>query len=514
MYNISMTDIYTSLYGFMRAYRAKGDSVALVRGNAKMRFDKLFSEIDKVAAGLVRLGVGRGDCVMLCLPNIFQAVVAVYAVSRIGAVASMIHPKLAPDEFARAVEFQNPKVVFLSDINVFEFSKKCKGIKKVICPFLSYSYLGLPAVFGKPEFEPYDGNGEEAMFYMQSGGTTGASKTIMLSSRAVNAMARNLPVRLDDKFGERNAMLTVMPMFHGFGLCIGVHASLCTNMRAVLMPKFNAKAATKAIAKNGITTVLAVPRMVAKLLAYEGFAGENIKTIEDVYVGGDAVSDELVAEFDKRMSECGSRARLSPGYGLTETVTVCALSHPDFVKGAVGKPIEFVECKVVDDELLELPLGEVGELLVSSEQTMNGYLKDEAATKEVLVEIDGRIWVRTGDLFSMDADGNLYFKGRKKRLIKISGMNVFPSEIERVARELDFVKECVAIQFDIGGKPYIKLLVEGELSEAQKEAVIDRISKKLSHWNTPKRIECVAEFPRTKVGKIDIVRLSYEHSKN
>lgn len=475
-----------------------------------MRFEKLFCEIDRVAAGLIRLGVKAGDCIMICLPNIPQAVVAVYAASKIGAVAGMIHPKLSPNEFGDAVRLQKPKAVFLSDINYGDFAKYCKGIKKIFCPFLAYGYIGLPRV-GRAEPIPCESDGEKPMFYMRSGGTTGEAKTIVLSSRAVNAMARNLLERLDDKFCERNAMLTVMPMFHGFGLCIGVHASLCTNMRVVLMPKFDAKKATSLIARNRITTILAVPRMVYKLLAYKGFCNDNISSIEDVYVGGDTVGDDLVAAFDKRMRECGSGARLSPGYGLTETVTVCALSHPEFVGGAVGKPIAHVECRIVDDELNELPLGEAGELLVCSEQTMSGYLDDAGASADTVVEIDGKTWVRTGDIFSADSDGNLFFKGRKKRLIKISGMNVFPSDIERVAKQLDFVGECVAVCFARDGKPYIRLLVEGVLDETQKKQIIAHVAKNLSHWNTPARVDCIEEFPRTKIGKIDIARLSDEY---
>lgn len=511
-YNIFMSNIHTSLYNYMRDYRSKSDEVAIVRGRHKMRCRRFFVQIDRVAAGLYALGVRKGDVVMLALPNIEQSVVATYAVSRLGAIASMIHPKLSVDEFERAFCLHKPKVVFLSDINLRKFSPLCKGAKIVICPFLAYAYIGLPHA---KEFDAFDGgDGEDPMFYMQSGGTSGAPKTIVLSSRSANAMADNLFETLDDKFSERNAMLVVMPMFHGFGLCAGMHASLSTNMRLVLMPQFSAKAATKAIARNGVTTMLAVPRMVSKLLAYKDFCGKNIASIEDVYVGGDSVNDELVRSFQNRMAECGAKARISPGYGLTETVTVCVLTYPQLVTGSVGKPIKRVECRVVDENLDEVSVGDTGELIISSEQTMTCYFNDEAATKAALVEKDGKVWVRTGDIFRADERGNLYFVGRKKRLIKISGMNVFPSEIEKTARELDFVKECVAVEYMIMGKNFIKLIVEGVLDEGQKREIISHISRRLSHWNVPSIVECVEEFPRTSVGKIDFVRLSNEHRQN
>lgn len=504
-------NIHTTIYNFMRTYREKNDSVAIVRGVFKMRFGRFFKEIDRVAAGLYKLGVRKGDVVMIALPNIMQAIVASYALSRIGAIASMIHPKLSADEFGAAVEKQDPKVVFLSDINFGAFYPRKGGAKCILCHFLLYDYLGLPAA---KEFEPYDGDGEEIMFYMQSGGTSGEPKTVMLSSRAVNAMAGNLLQYLYDKFGEHNAMLVVLPLFHGFGLCVGMHASLCTNMRAVLMPIFDVKAATRVIARNRVTTMLAVPRMISKLLSYEKFKGDNVSSLEDVFVGGDLVGDELVEAFDKRMRESGATAKLSPGYGLSETCSVCVVTKGEFVSGSVGKPIQGMSAKIVNENLQEVPIGEIGELLLHGDQIMSGYFKDEAATHEAIVEIDGKKWLRTGDLLKTDVDGNLYFLGRKKRLIKISGINVFPSEIERVAKELDFVKDCACIEYRINNKPFIKLLVEGEISDAQKQKVIAHIAKRMSHWNIPKVVECVKEFPRTKIGKTDIGELTNEYSKN
>lgn len=180
---------------------------------------------------------------------------------------------------------------------------------------------------------------------MQSGGTTGEPKTVAISSRAANSMAGNLLQYLGDKFSEKNAMLAALPMFHGFGLCVGVHASISTNMRSVLLPIFRAKNTIKVIAKNRITTMIAVPRMMQKLLAENEFSGDNISCIEDIYVGGDLVSEELVHKFDARMKECGGKGVLSPGYGLTETSSVCTVSKSDFLSGSVGKPINAVEVR-------------------------------------------------------------------------------------------------------------------------------------------------------------------------
>lgn len=504
-----MKTIHCSLFEFMRDYHAKDDQVAVKCRSREMRFREFFSEIDRVAAGLYAMGVRKGDAVMLALPNIIQNVVAVYACSRIGAVAAMIHPLYSPDEFEAAVKKISPKVVFLSDINVKKFSSRTGGAKRVICPYLAYGFLGLKRGKG---FEEYFGGGEEDMFYMQSGGTSGAPKTIALSSRAVNAMVDNLMRHLGDRFNEKNRMLAVMPMFHGFGLCIGVHASLSLNMACVLMARFNTEKCAKVIDKERITTMLAVPRMINKLLAYDKFKGDAVSSLQDVYVGGDTVPDELVKAFETRMKESGSDAKLSPGYGLTETVTVCALTkRGEFLEGSLGQPIGDTQAMIVDEDMHPLPIGERGELLLKGSQLMSGYLGDEEATREAMPVIDGETWVKTGDIFSVDEQGRLFFFGRKKRLIKISGINVFPSDIEGAAAELGFVKEAVALEYRVEGKPFIRLLVEGNLSEEQKKQTIEHIARRLSKWNTPREVVCLEEFPRTSVGKVDVKTLEAKY---
>ncbi len=495
----------------MRDFHKKnGNDIAVVRGSRKMKFGEFFCEIDRVAAGLFALGVRQGDVVMVALPNIIQSVVAVYAIAKIGAIASMIHPKLSADQFEKAVKKQSPKVVFLSEINSKEFKPYCKELKVVSCSFFRYTYSGLPKA---NEFKVYEGDGEDAMFYMHSGGTSGEPKDVVISHRAANAMAGNLLLSFGDKFYDKNAMLVILPMFHGFGICVGVHAAACTNMALILEPIFKPKKIIDSIAKNHITTIVAVPRMIQLLLEEKNFSGKNISTLKDVFVGGDSVGPELVKDFDTRIKEAGANAVISPGYGLTETVSVCALTLDGYREGSLGNPLKDVEIMIVDEQLNKLPIGEAGELLLSTPQMMTGYLDDPETTSRTIIEIDGKKWLRTGDIFRTDKEGHLFFLGRKKRLIKISGMNVFPNEIERTAQELGFIKDCVALESRKGGKTYIKLLVEEQLTIDEQSRIKAYIGKTLSQWSIPRVIEKVESFPRTQVGKIDIAKLQKEESE-
>ena len=491
----------------MRDYRAKNKrTVAFVRGRKKTAYGRFFRRVDRVAGGLAALGVKKGDVVMIATPTIQQGVTAFYAVSRLGAIASMIHPLMERGEFDEAVREQRPKVVFLSDINYKKLGKGLKDVKKVLCPFLMDVFVGLP---GNAGFTPCESDGSEPAVYMRSGGTSGVAKTVVLSAAAVNALPDNLfRTLLNNDFGEEDRMLVALPMFHGFGLLVGIHAAMSTSMAPVLVPVFNVRKVIKAIAANGVTTMIAVPRMIAKLLSSREFAGENVVGLRNVYVGGDTVDAELENAFDRRMKEAGAKCFMSPGYGLTETGSVSVLSPVKVGGAAVGKPLDGMECRIVDEDCREVPFGDVGELWLAGNQLMLGYLDDPEGTAEAFVEADGKKWVRTGDYFRYLPDGTLFFMGRKKRLIKISGMNVYPVEIERVASELPYVTACAAAEVRDNDKPYIALFVEGDLTEEQKKEIKKHIVYKLSRWHEPKFVICMKELPRTNVGKTDYKRLN------
>lgn len=505
-----MITIDTSLYNFMNNYHEKGSTMALAFGNFQMSFPKFFSETEKVAKSFYRIGVRKGDVVIIALPNIPQCVVAVYALSRIGAVASMVHPAVSGEDFSRIVKEQSPKAVLLSEINYRKFRKYCGKSKKIYCPYTMYTFIGLPK--GK-EFEPYKGDGTDPMFYLQSGGTMGIPKTVMLSSRACNAMAYNLLFYLDDRFSEKTCMLSVLPMFHTLGLGAGMHAPLCASMPIVLQAKFNATRVTEAIEKYKCTCMLAVPRMVNKLLKFDGFKSKMIESLQDVFVGGDALSPKTQAEFREIMGENNLQAKLYPGYGLTES-SICFLSKGDAPDGSIGKPLFSIGYLIADENSKPVKQGEIGELCIASDQAMIGYFNDDIATGQVFTKIDGKEYIRTGDYFKEDENGFLFYEGRKKRLIKISGMNVFPTEIENVVKELPFVGECVAIEYVKDNKNYIRVLVEGQLTDEEKQKIVVHVASKLSHWSIPHDVICLNSFYRTKIGKIDIKRLQNEYQKD
>ena len=469
-----------SLYEYMLAYRPKKDGwTAFVRGSRHMTFGRLRREVERVAGGLAAMGVKRGDVVMLALPTMEQGIVAFYAVSRLGAVASMIHPLMARGEFERAVAEQRPKVVFLSDINFKRLGKGLSGVKRVVCPFLAYGYLGLPRAV---PFEPYSGDGSEPAVYMRSGGTSGDAKTVVLSASAVNALTGNLLATLEKEgYGEKDRMLTALPMFHGFGLFVGLHTVICIAAAPVLMPVFKADKAVRAIARNRVTLMIAVPGMVNKLLLAaprvcgRRHRGRGARTaLRRAYARG---GDGLRAFSRLRADGDGERVRALAGQGGRRGARKTARQHARSHRGRGGE---------------------------------RGARGRDGATAATYTEIDGEKWLKTGDMFRATEDGSLYFMGRKKRLIKISGVNVFPAEIERAAVELPFVGQCAAIEVREHNKPFIALFVTGKPSEEQVKELKRHIVNELSKWHEPRYVIHIDALPRTQVGKTDHVRLSDE----
>lgn len=182
---------------------------------------------------------------MIALPNIIQAVVATYACSRIGAIASMIHPKLSADEFGAAFDKLKPKVVFLSDINQCAYYPKSKGARRIICHFCIYDFLGFPA---KQNFRLFTATAKKSFLHAVGRNHRRAENGCAFFSCGKRHGRQSFAISRRQVF-RKNAMLAALPMFHGFGLCVGVHASISTNMRSVLLPIFRAKNTIKVIAK-------------------------------------------------------------------------------------------------------------------------------------------------------------------------------------------------------------------------------------------------------------------------
>lgn len=531
-------DKNSTLYGAVRQTAlAHPKKTALVYQKVKISYQRLLADIDSIAGWFLRKGVFEGDVVTLCMPNMPQAVVCFYALNKIGAIAHMVHP-LAPEaqlqSYMRSVKsrmlvipdtmiFNRESMVGHYDIlvcspayylgwikdKIFSIKHNTTGIEDDSLRIYSYTHA---LQYNASAFMDHS-NPNSTAVYLHSGGTGGTPKTICISSKAINALCSNGEEILGEN-PQGRYMLAVLPMFHGFGLSMGVHALLTMGGANTLMPRFNVDQVIKYIDSGKANYLIGVPTMYEALLAREDFSGKKLRNIRSAFIGGDFVSPRLINEFNERMEQAGSTARLYEGYGLTETVTVCSVNTASANKaGSVGKALSGVEIYAFDNDNNKLETGAVGELCVSGDQLMSGYLYDRI--NDGFFNCDGKKFVRTGDIGFVDEDGFVHFKSRIKRIAKVKGITVFPTEIENLCvRERSVVKECCIISTpdkNLGDALYLFVTLKEKLNDKErvdlKEDLADLIESRLSHYARPHKVFFLPKFPQTNVGKIDVNKL-------
>jgi long-chain acyl-CoA synthetase len=502
----------------------------------------LIRKIDQVASGLSQMGIRQGDVITMAMPNILEAVYAFYAVSKLGAVGHMAHPTTPVKQMRRFMEKTGSKhiivldtffnhyeslldhtdiqMVLASPVDEFGWVKKIgyrlinrKKLARI--PWTQGNILRFGSLYRSADMaEQPTIDSKQTAVYLHSGGTSGEPKTIELSHYAINSLAEKLPFILGVDRVEGIHILAVLPMFHGFGLCMGIHAMLMAGGTDTLMPKFDPGKTIELIKSNQVNIIIGIPSLFQSLLSHPSIAGQHLKNLRWAFVGGDIVNPDLKHRFENTMASYHSNARLLEGYGLTEVVTVCAVNLPaDPSPKGVGRPLPGIEVAIIDtDSKAFLNPGEPGEIVVSGPTMMNGYLDDPDSNHQTfLIDDTGKSWVKTGDYGLIDPDGYLWFKQRLKRIVKVLGMPVLPAEIENLMTSLKEIKEAAAVGIPDPEKGFvIKLyLVEDPMSIAKPsdEIIKQMIKAEISPYAVPKEIVFLPELPKTEIGKIDTRKL-------
>lgn len=499
---------------------------ALYFENKVFSYQSFFSHIKKMISYFQSLGIKENDVVTVALPNLPTTIFAFYALNAIGVVQNIIHPLSKIEMIIKSMHETNSKfalvlateynylkecsekVIFVNPMHeqsVFmrlAFALKFGKIKRSDCHFVLEDYLSFHEV---KEVNFHDD--ERTSILLHSGGTTGSPKIIELSNRSLNNLARKVPYIVNENL-ENKSMLAVLPTFHGFGLGMGIHAPLANRASSSLMMKFNSKKIIKWINQGKINMIIGVPLLYQKLMKDENFLKSKLNYLEFCFVGGDNVQINLINEFNRLMKENGSSCLMLEGYGLTETVTVCTVNtRENFKIGSVGQGLNGIEIQIRDENKNLLLNNEIGEVYIHGNTLMNGYYLDQKATDATLVEIDGKPYIKTGDLGYLDEAGFLFLKGRMKRMFKLSGINIYPLEIEKIALENNDVYEA-SMEFFANPKPHTVLyLIKNKKSNKSDEDIINELysvfNERLIKYSIPTKIVFLDHFPQTLVGKID-----------
>ena len=354
-----------------------------------------------------------------------------------------------------------------------------------------------------------------------SGGTTGVTKGILLSSLNFNALALQTGAMCNKQI-QGKKMLAAMPCFHGFGLGVCIHTMMVLGGESILVPKFNVKDYALLIKKNKPNYIAGVPTLYEALTRTNYLDGVKLDFLMGVFSGGDSLPVEIKRKFDNYLKEHGATIKIREGYGTTECVTAsCLTPYNKEKEGSIGLPYPdtyYKICKVGTTE--EVPYGEEGEICLTGPTIMLGYYnKPEETANTLKKHEDGHVWLHTGDLGTMDEEGFVFFKQRIKRMIITSGYNVYPSQIENI---LD-AHEAVQMSCVIGVKDEYKMqkikafitLKEGFTpSEDLKLDILKYCKNHIAKYAIPYDIEFRNELPKTLVGKVAYRVLEEEEEKN
>ena len=519
------------------------DEVAYEFMGKKTTYREFLGKVELTAKALTSIGIREGDAVTICMPNCPQAIDTFYAVNRIGAIANMIHPLSAESEITFYLNISNSKVILTLDQFYEKIVAAREGCDHTVIILMAQvsdelpKYLELPYKiknFGKYSNLPnqaYSLTWKEFLHYgskfplplpkiefrvdrtaviLYSGGTTGTTKGIMLSDLNFNACALQSSVAMEVPYEKGQKILAVMPLFHGFGLGIGIHTCLVKGICCDLIPQFTVKTYAQMLVKKKPNFIAGVPTLYEALLRTKGLELANLSFLKGMYSGGDSLSVELKTKVDKFLKDHGAKIQVREGYGTTECVTAsCLTPSNDYRPGSIGLPYPdttYIICEPGTTK--QVPVGEEGEICLNGPSVMLGYLKNEEETRQTIQKHeDGRYYLHTGDLGAMDADGFVYFKQRIKRMIISSGYNVYPSQIENVIdANPKVLYSCVIGVKDSYKMQKVKAFVVLKPNvvpdDSVKEEILTYCRKHIAKYAMPYDIEFRDELPKTLVGKV------------
>ncbi len=534
-----------TIYEMVRAAADKyPKNIAYEFMGKKTTFAEFMERIDRTAKAYLAMGIGKGDRVTICMPNCPQALDSFYALNRIGAVSNMIHPLSAASEIKFYLDFSKSKAILTLD----QFYGKVAGILPELAnkdtmllvarivdelpPVLAVGFAltkgrKIPPLPKKGNYVLWNefmrvgrkrdlplpkelGRFTDCASILYSGGTTGTTKGIMLSNLNFNACG--LQTIAASGFAPINGMkmLSVMPVFHGFGLGIGIHTALIGGATCILVPQFNVKTYAELLIKKQPNIIPGVPTLFEALLRAENLENADLSCLKGVFCGGDSLSVELKKKVDAFLKEHNAEVQIRQGYGLTECVTASCLTPKDYNRvGSIGVPFPDTYYKIVKTGTTEEVDANVeGEICISGPSVMMCYMDNPEETDHTLRRhADGRVWMHSGDLGKMDEDGFVYFSQRIKRMIVTSGYNVYPGQLENVIDG----HEKVLLSCVIGVKdPYkmqkvkafVVLKPDYEPSDAIRDEILEYCRGHIAKYAMPYDIEFRAELPKTLVGKV------------
>ena len=516
------------------------DKAALVFYDAAISYARLQDESERLAAHLQqRCGVRRGDRVLLYLQNSPQFVIGYYAILRADAVVVPVNPMNLSEELRHYVLDAGARTVLAPQdlwaqvrpllhegLAAAAADAQAPGLRHAVVAAYG-DYLTAPTDLAVPAFvsaprEPVEEPGacawmdalaaglrpgpiaagpDDLAVMPYTSGTTGQPKGCMHTHRSVMYNTVSGGIWLGTT--PDAVSLTVLPLFHVTGMQGGMNSPLYTGSTIVLLPRWDRDAAAQLIARYRVTNTQMIVTMVVNLLSNPRLAEYDLSSIRRLSGGGAAMPEAVAAKLQELC-----QIDYIEGYGMSETMAATHINPPDRPrKQCLGIPIFDVDARVVDPvTFTELPPGEVGEIIVHGPQLMQGYWGQAEATAQAFVTLDGKRFLRTGDLARTDEDGYFFMVDRLKRMINASGYKVWPAEVEALMYAHPAIQEvCVIAARDERRGETVKAVVvlrdafKGQVSE---QDIVDWAHGHMAAYKSPRLVSFVDSLPKSGTGKV------------
>ncbi|GAB3053235.1 class I adenylate-forming enzyme family protein [Virgibacillus ainsalahensis] len=485
-----------------------GDKELISDQKERLSYREFGDKVNRLAGGLLKLGIQKGDRIGVCLPNWHEMAVIFFASAKIGATVVPFNPMYRSQEIEYILKNSEPKALFISQTfkdNV-GIDLAVSLVKDVISVRFNHEAIRtLDELDRNPPVENVDVsiNVDEDLFcILYTSGTTGLPKGVMTSHRSIvhcaNTVAKGMRCTEDDVF------IVPAPLFHIFGITCNLATAIASGARIVLMEKFHPEKVLQLIEQEKVTIHQGVPTMFLKELEQENFSQYDLSTLRTGMVGAAPITPYQMKKIREEMG-----VNLCQSFGITETGSLTLTGYDDdedIICSTLGQPIDGVQIKIVDENREALVNGEVGEIAVQSVGTMKGYYKMPEQTNMVL---DERNFYYTGDLGKLDEKGNLHFIGRQKEMIIRGGFNIYPQEIEELLKKHPKISETavVGLPDEVLGEVVFAAVHLKSGMQSDEEEMKDYITEHMAKYKVPKGIVFVDAFPVTASGKIQKAKL-------
>ena len=531
------TSLWDNLATSARRYPHKA---ALVFFGRVISYAQLLQKAERLAACLQGLGVNSGDRVVLNMQNCPQLVIAHFAILRANAVVVPVNPMNRTEELKHYITDPDARVA----ITTADLAAELAGASNALAPTLRLAHLlvshftdafdadvagedsppaawtdwlltrhpapvlvdgqvhdWVGALANELPLGPLTAGPADLAILPYTSGTTGLPKGCMHTHASImhNAVASGLW----GNGSAENVVLAVVPMFHITGMVSMMHTSIRSGATLVLMPRWDRELAGRLISARRVTHWTNIPTMVIDLMGSPNFERFDLSSL--VYIGGggaampQAVAQRLFEQFGLRYIE---------GYGLTETAAPSHSNPPDAPKQqCLGIPFMGTDARVIDPEtLLEMPVGEQGEIIMHGPEVFQGYWKRPEATAAAFITLEGKRFFRSGDLGHVDVDGYFFLTDRLKRMINASGFKVWPAEVEALMFRHPGIQEaCIIATRDSYRGESVKAVVvlrashRGTVSEAD---IISWCREHMAVYKVPRVVQFVEALPKSGSGKV------------